>query len=270
MANPQSPTSTEKWLRCPTLWKLDRQWTTQGEWRPHMALGAAIGKGLEVMVGPEPDTALNEALTLLEARFEPNDTWTLDGLTGLVTKALKTVKETTFAEILEHETIVGAEVELDNGRIDLLTKRGDDFIVTDHKVRLQLKPEYVQKELIASETDWQLWDYAWRTRQTYQTGNIIIRRHMIILSPRMKAWLHPTRLNAEVLDRWSIGADQVWHDMEKAKELVASPNYGDYGVSLPMNLRECNGRFGKCEFYIACHTCNQDPKLMAALYNPKQ
>jgi PD-(D/E)XK nuclease superfamily protein len=224
-----------------------------------MLLGKAIGKGLEHLVGPQPESAVNQALDALRAGFEENDIWTLEALESITTQMIKLAAKTTYAEILQNEVVVGAEVDLGGGIIDLLTKQGDLWIITDHKTKLQMKADWVQKELIEAETDWQLFDYAWRVRNHYQTNNIAIRRHLGIVSPKSKWFLHQRRLNAETIERWADGANLVWEEIEAVKN----------GRDPAMRLLECMGRFGKCPMYEACHTYNQDPKMMEALYEQK-
>lgn len=226
-----------------------------------MLIGKAIGKGLEHLVGSQPESAVKASLDLIQAGFEENDVWTKEALESIARSMIQLAQKTTYAEILQNEVVVGAEIDIGGGIIDLLTKQGDLWIVTDHKTKLSMKAEWVQKELIEAETDWQLFDYAWRVMNTYQTENIAIRRHLGIVSPRPKWWLHQKRLNADVIKRWADGANHVWTDMDfhKINPLEQTP----------MRLPECVGRFGKCSMYEACHTYNQDPKMMEALYEQK-
>ena len=225
-----------------------------------MLLGKAIGKGLEHLVGSQPESAVKEALDVIATGFEANDVWTKEALESITSSMIKLADRTTYADILQNEVVVGAEVDIGGAVIDLLTKQGDLWIVTDHKTKLQLKPDYVQRELVDSETDWQLFDYAWRVMNHYQTENIAIRRHLGIVSPKSKWWLHQKRLNADVLKRWADGANLVWDHMAAVKERSFEPT---------MRLLECVGRFGKCPMYEACHTYNQDPNMMEALYERK-
>ncbi len=227
-----------------------------------MLLGKAIGKGLEHLVGPQPESAVNQALGVIQAGYEENDIWTLEALESITTQMIKLAAKTTYAEILQNEVVVGAEVDLGGGIIDLLTKQGDLWIITDHKTKLQLKADWIQRELIDAETDWQLFDYAWRVMNHYQTENIAIRRHMGVVSPKMKWWLHQKRLNAYTIKRWADGANLVWDSMAALKDPTSL-------FTPTMRLVECMGRFGKCPMYEACHTYNQDPKMMEALYEQK-
>lgn len=259
---PAGPTETDNWLRCPTYWHLDRNWEPVGPWKPNLALGASIGVGLDHLLQQAPDRAELEALSVLEARFIENDEWTLEALQALVTKSIREAAKTTIKDILATEKVLQTELTIGKGRLDLVTKRGDLLIVTDHKTRLQLKSEWVQKELLESETNWQLWDYAYRAREYYQTRNVAVRRHLGVLTPRMKWHLHgEIQIKPELLDRWANGARNVWFDLNRQK---VEPS------DLLMNLRECIGRYGKCPFYEACHTCNLDPERMSLLYTRRE
>lgn len=277
---PLGPSETTDWLRCPTYWHLNKTWQPLGPWKPHMALGAAIGVGLNHLLQQTPDLAEIEALALLEARFEPSDEWSLEALQGLVVKAIREAAKTTVKDMLATEKVLGCEVTIGRGGLDLVSKRDrvvsdrppsdkanfTELIITDHKVSLQMKSEYVLRNLQESEVDWQLWDYAYRAREYYQTNDIIVRRHLGVLTPRTKWYTHETRIKPDVLDRWLDGAGRVWLAMNEVKELQAS----GFSPDLTMNLRECIGRYGRCTFYDACHSCNLDPQRMSMLYTQKE
>jgi uncharacterized protein YxjI len=263
---PAGPTETNDWLRCPTYWMLNKTWQQTGNWKPHLALGAAIGVGLNHLLQQTPDRAEIEALDVLGARFEPSDEWTLEALQGLTVKAIREAAKTTVKDMLETEKVLQCELTIGKGRIDLVSKRQNTLIVTDHKVSLQMKSEYILKNLREAETDWQLWDYAYRAREYYQTNDIIVRRHLGVLTPRTKWFTHEVVIKPEVLDRWVRGAQEIWNQIARARQTfeIEGPD------SLPMNLRECNGRFGRCPFFDACHSCNLDPTAMSVLYTEKE
>jgi hypothetical protein len=265
---PAGPTETTDWLRCPTYWHLNRTWEAIGSWRPHLALGAAIGTGLNHLLQQTPERAEIEALELLEARHEPNDEWSLEALQGLVVKGIREAAKTTVKDMLATEKVIKCELTVGKGRLDLVTRREPGLLViTDHKVSLQMKSEYVLRNLQEAESDWQLWDYAFRAREYYQQRDgIIVRRHLGVLTPRTKWYTHEVQIKPEVLDRWLLGAGLVWTEINKAKADVA----GGFAPLLAMNLRECIGRYGKCAFYLACHNLNLDPTKMSALYTEKE
>lgn len=263
LTEPVGPTETVNWLRCPTYWALDRNWQQSGTWKPHLALGAAIGTGLNHLLLGTPESAATEALALLQARFEDNDEWTLNALESLVHRAIQEATKTTVKDMLATEKVLGCEVTVGKGRLDLVTRRGDNLIITDHKTSLQMKSEYVLRNLQEAETDWQLWDYAYRAREYYgQTENIIVRRHLGVLTPRTKWYTHEVKIRPEVLEAWERGARSVWHDINQAKN-------NNKSTDLLMNLRECHGRYGKCPFYDFCHTCAGDEKRAEMIYTRK-
>ncbi len=266
---PCGPSETTDWLRCPTYWKLNKTWLPLGPWKPHMALGAAIGVGLNHLLQQKPDLAEIEALKLLEARFEENDQWTLDALQALTVKAIREAAKTTIRDILATETVLACELTIGRARLDLVSVRhagplGDtsrQLVITDHKVSLQMKSEYVLRNLDEAEVDWQLWDYAYRAREYYQTNDIIVRRHLGVLTPRTKWYTNEFRIKPDVLNRWATGALKTWWEINRQK---VEPS------ELLMNLRECIGRYGKCAFYDACHSCNLDPQKMSVFYTEKE
>lgn len=256
------PTRTVDWLRCPTYERFNRSWEPQADWKPHMTMGAAIGEAVNQHLFGNLD-ALKAGLGIIEARFEEQDNFTKEGLSALLEKCFKVVVKTTAKDILAIETPIDKELTIGAGRIDLVTrdKRTNDLIVTDHKSKLQLKPEWVNANLVEIETDWQLLDYAWRVSEYYGEPALWIRRHLIVFSPTSKSYLWAVRLRPEAIKQWRVSADRIWADMERDNKLPLN--------ELPMRLTECQGRFGRCPAYAACHDLYRDESAIASIYKRK-
>lgn len=269
LLEPVGPTETQDWLRCPSYWHLNRNWEQSGTWKPHLALGAAIGVGLNHLLQGTPDQAENQAVELLQARFVENDEWTVNALEALVHRAIQEAAKTTVKDILATEKVLACELTVGKGRLDLVTRREPYLVITDHKTSLQMKSDYVLRNLTEASTDWQLWDYAYRAREYYQQReNIIVRRHLGVLTPRTKWYVHEVNIRPEVLDRWVGGAQNTW------AAINATRQGEDRGVihgsdGLTMNLRECHGRYGKCPFLDFCHSCAGDEKRAEMIYTRK-
>lgn len=268
--NDHGPTEKRDWLTCPTLWKLKKEWQPLGDWTPYILLGAAIGRGFEVWLQAIKDQdrveeaieyAVTEAFKVAEDKFVENDNWTIDALQILIKKGITAGIKQQLHDIAQRETIVGVEYEIGNGKIDLLTRIDQHYIITDHKVSLQSKSYYIDKDLLESETDMQLWDYAWRVKNTFNPAEISIRRHKGVLTPTTKFYIHTKKLALENLDRWSVGDYKVMEEIDHAKAHPDEP--------LQMNLANCTGRYGKCEMYEACHTCRLVPEKIQVFYERK-
>ena len=273
MINPISPSRTADFLRCPTYAVLNRKWKAYAHWTPYFAMGHAIHRAIEVLLETPNSTAewaSNVAVEKLRSEYEEQDEWPLDALEALLKKGIAAMlkKDGGLRYILDREIIIGTEVKLgnpnaapgdfDDATADLITERGSDFIITDHKNSLKLESKYIQRNLAESEIDWQMWDYAWRAQQKY--GRIVThtRRHLVIFSPTAKSILHESRLNQDVLQAWHIGALREW---EYIWSMIEEPI-----ENVPMRLTSCTTRYGRCPLYAACHTANRDPEKMSLLY----
>jgi len=271
---PISPTITSEWLLCPTYGHLNRRWTPFRHWTPYFAMGHAIHEAIETTLkGTESDQAILAAVTRLSMEYEEQDEWPLDTLEALLRKGIAAMlkKDGGLRYILDHEKVIGTEVKLgredahpgewDDATADLITERGEDFIITDHKNSLKLEARYIQRNLAESEVDWQLWDYAIRAQQKYGRLVTHTRRHLIIFSPTAKSILHETRLNQDVLQSWYRGAQTEWDYIHSLRDKPLE--------ELPMRLPSCTTRYGRCKFWAACHEANRDPEKMSMLYKPR-
>ncbi len=274
MTQPISPSITAEWLLCPTYGRLNRQWTPFSHWTPYFAMGHAIHTAIELILGgKEIGQAVLGAITRLSMEYEEQDEWPLDTLEALLKKGISAMmsKSGGLTQIMANEKVIGTEVKLgrldavpgewDDATADLITERGSDFIITDHKNSLKLDARYIQRNLAESEVDWQLWDYAIRAQQKYGRLVTHTRRHLIIFSPTAKSILHETRLNQEALQAWYRGAQTEWDYIHNLKDKPLE--------ELPMRITSCTTKFGRCRFYAACHTANRDPEKMSMLYKPR-
>ncbi len=159
--------------------------------------------------------ALSAAKAVLTDRVPGNsEEWSLEGLQTLVQRGITTAAETTLAEMLQREKVVGTEVSIGSGRIDLVTcpslKLVDNnyLIITDHKTSIQKAPRYIESDFKDIPLNWQLWDYAWRAQSYYGRPVRWIRIHQVILSPRTKCIMsEPSRINPENLEAWARNAE---------------------------------------------------------------
>ena len=270
-----SPHETKLFIECPTKWRLSKQWEPVGEWSPKFIYGLAVGKAFEIwlprvfngdLLAMEDSLAAADAI--VDEGWVENDAWTADALKVVIHKGIIAATKSTIAGWLKQEEFVSVEDRLGKGefekgaaRMDLITKRDGQYIVTDHKVKLRSRADYIEKDLIQSEHEWQFWDYAWRVSQHYNTGPLIYRVHIGVLTPTAKWYEHETNIPLELLQRWAEGARIKWEEMEVA--------YGRPDMLLPMHLTNCTTRYGKCEFYEACHTCGLNEDRIATFYNRK-
>ena len=266
------PSETTDWLTCPTLWRLKQEWTEPGEWKPYIDMGHAVDKAFEGLLKTPPQSlqdSILEGVQHLEASYQPNDDWGLDSLIQLLTKSVTKASETTLKDILATEQVLATQLPLGYARpghvtaLDLLTLRGDLYVITDHKARMTMKDQkWADKEFLEIETDWQLWDYAWRVSEIYGTKNLAIRRHLGRFSPRVRWDLQEYLIKPTVLEQWARRAGSTWIDINVARKRP--------GRGVTMNLTQClAGRYGKCKFFDFCHTAEGDPEKAKTFYAHK-
>ena len=216
--------------------------------------------------------ALDAAKAVLVDRVPVNsEEWSLEGLSTLVSRGITSAVETTLAEMLQTEKVVGSEVSIGSGRIDLVTapqgfggdhdlaSNADYLIITDHKTSIQKAPRYVESDSKDIPLNWQLWDYAWRAQSYYGRPVRWIRIHQIILSPRTKCIMsEPSRIKPENLEAWAKNAEKHWGDMDYDNEQAFN--------ELRQNWHYCLNKYGPCRAYQACHSFLRDEKQMESVY----
>ncbi len=248
-----------------------------------MAIGAAMSEGLATYLSNPGEeglvTALGAAKVVLAGRCPADsEEWSLEGLSTLVCRGITSAAETTLAEMLQTEKVVGSEVSIGSGRIDLVTTPrltataidvgvtlGEDYlIITDHKTSIQKAPRYIESDFKDIPLNWQLWDYAWRAQSYYDRPVRWIRIHQIILSPRTKCVMsEPSRIKPENLEAWAINAQRYWGEMQADDEQ-------NLFAHLRQNWHYCLNKYGPCHAYQACHSFLRDEKQMASVYVRKE
>ena len=220
-------------------------------------------------------TALGAAKAVLVDRVPADsEEWSLEGLITLVSRGITSAAETTLAEMLQTEKVVGTEVSIGSGRIDLVTSPvnvGDAsggidesyLIITDHKTSIQKAPRYIESDFKDIPLNWQLWDYAWRAQSYYGRPVRWIRIHQIILSPRTKCIMsEPSRIKPENLEAWAVNAEGYWLEMQRDDEMLFE--------HLQQNWHYCLNKYGPCRAYQACHSFLRDEKQMESVYVRKE
>ncbi|KKL67348.1 hypothetical protein LCGC14_2135880 [marine sediment metagenome] len=223
------------------------------------------------------EKALGAAKAVLVDRCPPDsEEWSLQGLSTLVERGITAAAETTLAEMLKTERVVGTEVSIGSGRIDLVTAPippvpgpfrdtlGHDYlIITDHKTSIQKAPRYIESDFKDIPLNWQLWDYAWRAQSYYGRPVRWIRIHQIILSPRTKCIMsEPSRINPENLEAWAKNAQLYWNEMSTDALFTFQ--------QLTQNWHHCLNKYGPCRAYQACHSFLRDEKQMESVYVRKE
>jgi len=264
------PTQTEKWLECPSLRRFDKEWEVRGPWKPHLALGAAFSSALALYLKSPGDEGYEAGLgagkATLTSRFVEGEEWTLEALSQLLERGFNKATQTTLKEMLEMENVIGTEVSIDGGRLDLVTERKSDrlLVVTDHKMTLQLQTKYVPERLSQNDLSWQLWDYAWRASNYYARPVAQIRTHLIVLSPTCRCYTQEANIDPENLEAWAASAKRFWRQMEIEDQLPFQ--------FVPIRTLHCiHPRYKtRCPAFDACHLLHKDETKMEVMYIRKE
>ncbi len=196
-----SPTETEDYLLCPRLRVLKRTLAPRGcTWTPHLVLGSAIHKGLEVAYGRKAShaTALAHAEQLLEEEYVEGSEWSLEGCRKLVQRGLKVALETEL--VSENGSVVACEQWAGHSKIDMVTREPFGLVVTDHKVSLDLEKKKLEYKVRDMDPSWQLLHEAWAVRSLYGECPTWARAHIIALGPRPFTYIHSVPVNDARLD----------------------------------------------------------------------
>lgn len=258
-----SPTTTEKWLRCPAFRVYDQQLHARdNDWSPAMLLGSAIGEGLAHYYGTSDhfDDARDAALTALERGYVSNDEWPIDQLAKLTERGLK--KALTL-DVLEGGLgqVVGTEVWLgEECRADLIVRFPDQIVVTDWKVKFREEKQWEQKSLREFDNSWQLLHYAWRAQEKYGRP-VTTQIGYITLQPTVRAVLHAVPTPPERIANWLASAQTVWAQMYREERGEAVPF---------MRHNDACWKYGQCAYYALCHTFGGDVEAAAMFYEPRQ
>lgn len=249
-----SPYETDTFQRCPTEWSLKKRWQPKRNPNYSTLIGTAVAKALELFFKGMDAQALDVANTIVTQGYEPGGQQSLKGVLGLVKKGYDLGTATRF----DLDTIEAVEVFFGRTKPDLVIRnKAGNLVVVDHKVKLNLDPRYLEKELLTYDTSNQLYTYAWQVGSTYGepvTETII---HMIILGPDGQTVLHPVRITEEHLAHWRQGVGKTWEAMNAVKA----------GGSPEARYSQCIGKYGKCDMYDLCHILHGDESKAGTLYD---
>ena len=264
MIQPQRPTVTKDFLKCPMYWHLKKSWQPKpGDWTPYKLMGTAIHAGAHEFWVPTPgmypDTKAQE---VLGASFVEQPRWTLEGCQKLVSKGLAEALGAVPGHIhwAQTEELVGSELDLGHCHPDLVTrsKATGKLIVTDLKTTYHLKPQWVTKRLMSYETDWQFHHYAWAVEEHFKEPVQEVRVQLVALTPQTTNYVVGFKYSPQRLANWLSSAERVWALMDWLSDDDQSP---------VQNLNSCE-QFGGCEFKTACHTLELDEKSFESFYDP--
>ena len=203
---PWSPSSTEKFMTCPTRWWLDRQ--------------GAIGRVQDTQA-MEQGSAYHEGMA---AYWEECKFWAADSL------VMKAIDRTILQEgdALREQGIVGVEVNLDGndaeaarhgrypGTCDLITQNATGLTVTDYKTKGKLEAAYVDRELRQTDRSWQLKQYAHFIQLKY--GRPVTQKRKLLVSfVPLKVWLVTYPVTQHELSTWHTQAEVVWGLMDEVE-----------------------------------------------------
>jgi len=268
------PSETINHLHCPSLRRFEKNWMVKGVWKPHMLIGQAVSEVLAVYMKDPTESGLvrglEKANVVLKRGYVEGEEWTLDGLQSLLKKGVEAAVETTLAEILTNEKVVGTQLSIGRGRVDLVTTPRvqsptgpmDYLIVTDDKTSIQKASRYLNQALEEAELSWQLWDYAWRVQNYYSRPVKYVRIHQLVLTPKPKCYLSDLYpIAPENLAQWAYSAQQTWNVMAEDDGLKFE--------DLEMNWTWCKNKYGKCPAFDACHVALRQEEAMSNFYDMK-
>ena len=225
-------------------------------------MGTAIHAGLAEFWrgGGRPSAWLSRALVAGWPTSAPPE-YNRDGLESQALKVLDKVLAWIAKEMPDAEPVmVEQTLRADGCTPDLITREptghGTGLVVTDWKTSWNLDADRVRYRLEGLDRTHQFLDYAWQVGQTLGEPVALVRKVVIVGSPRIivrDATWAPT---PQALEYWLTSARQVWEDMAKVKagERVASLNTNGctmYGPKYP------------CTYWEACWTCHGDEAQMA-------
>lgn len=267
MAKYYSPTRTMDYMNCPALIPLKRTWQPKPTaWTPNMLLGKAVARGLEChyrsYLGCTVDPVCEMNL-VLEAEYVEQPAWTLDGLYKLASVGLKAGIASGFPL---GGTILSVEEEMGGFRPDLVYRSSNgEIVVVDNKVTLALKPDYVQMRLAEYESSWQFAHYAWAAGERYGEPVNKVAAHLIVLTPRPKAYIHVVEFTPERLDMWLRDASIVWLDMAEDELIMENSETNLYRRN--WNYCQRYGSQHRCMYYQLCHELAGDESRAELFYD---
>jgi hypothetical protein len=268
-----SPSSTQKWLTCPRLWSLEKEWRSKLVTKRDVGgiLGGGFAQGMqewygqrttEIMAGARALGYVQVEIAKLEAAgvHPQNDeiAQLLANLPGTVTGAV--AKYLAKNPIPQDWQILASELEMgeEKCRLDLGVKDNSGPAIIDFKVKRKLEARYRAKTIEEYRFNPQQLHYCWRWSQIIQEP--VLRYYIVLVSlqPTFQASIHQFDVPPQTLKFWEDSYDIHWMRME---------GDADYGRGLPPgNFNNCLTRYGPCEFQPACHEYHHDPLLMEVEY----
>ena len=259
---PVRPSETTDFIRCPRLWRykhVDGWQAPMAAWEPWQLMGTAIHAGLAAFwrSGAKPEAWAAQAL---------RDGWPADApmefsREGLESQALKVLdkvltwcaKEMPDATPLLVEQALGAD---GHTTPDLVTREEGQLVVTDWKTSWNLDADRVRYRLEGLDRTHQFLHYAWAVGEHLKEPVSLIRKVVIVGSPRVLVRAATWAPSAAAIESWLASARQMWTDMAemRAGERVAWQNTNGckmYGDKYP------------CPMWEACWTCHGEETKMA-------
>ena len=264
-----SPTSTERYLTCPLLWKLSKEWAPRA--LDKAALSRIVGSGVGVGVAhyyqsnraarhSAPDAGRAwvsaEMARLLGAghTLSPEMGEDAQKLPEVVQKG---IEKYIAQDPMPAEWIIqDIEGVLPSGsRTDwVAVKPNGEKVVCDLKTKRTLDDRYIQSTLDEFRESWQQRHYLWEYSEDHQER---VREYAIVLvrlSP-FKIIVDPVSVDDESLEFWYQGAKGVWGLMDQEYLWMAASH---------------RTRYGRCPMWRACLEYRLDEGLMAQEYIRKE
>jgi hypothetical protein len=229
-----SPTSTERFMRCPRLYDRNKRW---GKWEGTQAqnLGKAVHAGILAKYQGVERTPLDPVIWEAIGGDLP-----IDAAQKIVDKGVaKALALGLKGEVVHQEEPLGSE-----GCIpDLVLRDSRGLRVIDWKFTETTSDWVIQKRLNEAETSWQLKHYAWRVSQLHPGELVYEAGIVLIVASKSKAYWSPAEFTPALIADFDRVARQKWWEMEQAIESNVFPAH--FGPS-------CTA-FGGCPLYDGCY-----------------
>lgn len=271
-----SPSETETYRRCPTLWALQKSgWRTDMVGYPNVA--AAVGVGVHHGAALLHKRVKEEKFPMFPAMFadEKVSTAVAEGhaqIESLLEKgAFPVEKVEDWRDRIEQQVSAGVRAYIHEfpkwfckewdllayeesygasrgetdyaGRLDLLYRDERGLVLADIKTKQPFKTDYYREMFIQQmEWSWQLYSYAHMVWN--HTGKFPYRFQLIMieLAARPKITHHWYRFNQEYYKRWHYSASKLWDEMVEIESGLAIPAISDthmfFGAPCPFK-RAC-------------------------------
>lgn len=263
---PIRPTSTQKWSRCPTLWRLEdvEGWRLPGDqFSLERNMGSWVHTGMATWWkgGTEAEScraaweqSYNEWPEVTEVSRE--------GITELLSAViLKTIKwcrvEMAGAKVLMVEQPLGEDGK--DTTPDLVTEENEIVVVTDWKYSHHVDPANVHYRLEGSDRIHQFKHYTWRVGEYLNRPVRLFRKVVIVGLPKVIVKESTFVPDEQAQAEWLRQSRRKWHEMARMK------------VDPLMVYRREEGckPFGDkwpCPMWEACWTCHGDQEMMTKFY----